>query len=322
MTNALRIKTETREQSTRKKKREEHKTVFQPMLKQVPDNELEKVRALIVAKGLLRKVATQNGVRYEITNAGWQFVKKYEDSSGSFVQQAELVELQYETMKPEISIVIPTLDEAKTIGAVLNAIQLQYPWEVLVLDASNDETALVAAKSGARVVRQNGHGKGGALRQAFHGLDSDIIVMLDGDASMRPQEIPSLVQAILDGADMAKGSRFLRGGYSEDLSFIRKIGNLIFVSLVNMFWSGTYTDLCYGLMAFRRSSLERLKPYLKSQHFQIETELCIRAKKLGMKVVEVPSIELRRMHGKSKLVGIRDSFRILQTIVREMLSPV
>ncbi len=116
------------------------------------------------------------------------------------MEQAELLELQsnsrmlqrmYEVVKPDISIVIPTLDESKTIGAVLNTIRLQYPVEVLVLDASNDETALVAARYGARVVKQNGHGKGSALRQAFHGLDSDIVVMLDGDASMRPQEIPS-----------------------------------------------------------------------------------------------------------------------------------
>ena len=302
-----------------------------------------------VENGLLRKVDTNNGVRYEITQVGWRFLKEYQNTQGNLEEASaapenngglqrsaadtpELLDflsepwrsrLAYEIMKPTIGVVIPTLNEVNTIGNVVDEISehMEYHSGVLIIDASDDDTALVAEKFGARVLRQGGQGKGSALRQAFYELDSDIIVILDGDASMRPQEIPSLVRAIIAGADMAKGSRFLRGGYSEDLSFIRKVGNLIFVSLVNMFWSGNYTDLCYGLMAFKRSSLERLKPCLKSQHFQIETEICIKAKKLGMKVVEVPSVELRRMHGVSKLIGIRDSFRIFQTIVHEMLSP-
>jgi GT2 family glycosyltransferase len=119
---------------------------------------------------------------------------------------------------------------------------------------------------------------------------------------------------------MAKGSRFLRGGGSRDLSLIRKIGNHLFVTLVNLVWSGRYTDLCYGFLAFRREALERLKPYLKSEHFQIETEMCIRARKLGLKVVEVPSVELKRSHGESKLSGMRDSLQILQVILREFIS--
>jgi GT2 family glycosyltransferase len=327
-------------------------------LKQVPDKEAEEVAAQVVAKGLVRKVATQNGVRYEITDAGWRFIREYQDidhdlaesksaliaDDGSlvekysgppetFVQRPVLLDflsdprrlrLQYEVIRPEVGIVIPTLNEAKSVGNILTEIplHLETPAEVLMVDASYDETPSVASKFGVRVLRQNGLGKGSALRQAFCALDSDIIVMIDGDGSMQPQEVPSLVQAIIGGADMVKGSRFLPGGYSEDLSFIRKVGNLIFVSLVNMFWSATYTDICYGLMAFRRSSLERLKPDLKSHYFQIETEICIKAKKLGMKVVEVPSAELRRMHGKSKLVGIRDSLRILRTIVHEMRSAV
>ena len=317
------------------------------LLKQVPDEEAEEVAAQVVAKGLVRKVATQNGVRYEITDVGWRFIREYQDiehdlaegksalltDDGSLVERPVLLDflsdprrlrLQYEVIRPEIGIVIPTLNEAKSVSNILAEIplHLETPAEVLMVDASYDETPLVASKFGVRVLRQNGLGKGSALRQAFCALDSDIIVMIDGDGSMQPQEIPSLVQAIIGGADMVKGSRFLPGGYSEDLSFIRKVGNLIFVSLVNMFWSATYTDICYGLMAFRRSSLERLKPDLKSHYFQIETEICIKAKKLGMKVVEVPSAELRRMHGKSKLVGIRDSLRILRTIVHEMRSAV
>jgi glycosyltransferase involved in cell wall biosynthesis len=209
-----------------------------------------------------------------------------------------------------------------TIGNVLKEIpkHAQYLSEVLVIDASDDETPLVAAKSGARVLRQRGEGKGSALRQAFCALHGDIIVMMDGDGCMQVQEIPRFVKAIVSGADMVKGSRFLKNGGSHDFSFVRKVGNLLFVTLVNLFWSGKYTDLCYGFLAFRREALERLKPYLTSNQFQIETEICIRAKKLGLKVVEVPSMELKRCHGKSKLSGIRASLEILQVILHEFVS--
>lgn len=240
-----------------------------------------------------------------------------------FLSDPRRLREQYETVRPDIGIAIPTLNEAENLGLILGKVSehLEHAPELLVIDASDDETPLVAAKFGAKVLRQRGQGKGDALLQAFYALGSDIVVMMDGDASMRPEEIPRFVEAIISGADVAKGSRFLRHGYSEDLSFIRKIGNLLFVSLVNLLWSAEYTDMCYGFMAFKRSALERLKPYLKSKGFQIETEICIRAKKLGMKVVEVPSVELRRIHGRSKLNGMRDTLRIFGAILREFLPP-
>jgi GT2 family glycosyltransferase len=144
--------------------------------------------------------------------------------------------------------------------------------------------------------------------------------MMDGDGCMQAKEIPRLVEAVVCGADIAKCSRFLKGGGSQDLSFIRKIGNLLFVTLVNLIWSARYTDLCYGFLAFRREALERLKPYLKSDRFQIETEMCIRARQLGLRVVEVPSMELVRRHGQSKLSGIRDSLQIFWVILHELIS--
>jgi cellulose synthase/poly-beta-1,6-N-acetylglucosamine synthase-like glycosyltransferase len=326
-------------------------------MEQVVEEDVKEAATRVLTRGLVRKVVTPNGIRYEITDAGWQFVREYEeitaelgggasnvaaDSDGvlptgsgllsvSLQQRPELIQfssdpaglhLLYEVMRPEIGVMIPTLNEVNTIGNVLKEIpkHVQYPSKVLVIDASGDETSLVARKYGAKVLRQHGQGKGAALRQAFCALDSDIVVMMDGDGCMQAEEIPRFVKAIVSGADMVKGSRFLKNGGSQDLSFIRKVGNLLFVTLVNLFWSGRYTDLCYGFLAFRREALERLKPYLTSDQFEIETEICIRANKLGLKVVEVPSVELKRSHGESKLSGMRTSLEILQTILHEFVS--
>jgi len=178
----------------------------------------------------------------------------------------------------------------------------------------------------ANVIVQNGRGKGAALRQAFDDadLDGDIIVMMDvmmdADGSMNPKEIALFIKALDSGVDLAKGSRFLPGGYSEDMNLIRRIGNRFFVLLVNSFWSANYTDLCYGFAAFRKDALEKLRPYLKSINFEIETEIFIKAKKLGLKVIEVPSVEFRRRHGKSNLSIFRDGSRILKIVFRELVN--
>ena len=223
---------------------------------------------------------------------------------------------------PNVTIVIPTMNEARCVEEVLRGTgkYLGKPGTIVVVDASSDETPDIAARLGVKVLKQQGQGKGSAMREAFHATNSEIVVIMDGDGSMRAEEIPQFIRVASSGADIVKGSRFLPGGGSEDLSLIRRIGNALFLSLVNFLWSTKYTDLCYGYIAFRKDALGRLKPYLNSDGFQIETEICIKAKKLGLRVLEVPSFELRRRHGKSKIHAMSDSFRILRTILAEWLS--
>jgi len=222
--------------------------------------------------------------------------------------------------KPTIDVVIPTLNEASVIEEVLQGVS-KYADRILVIDGhSVDETAEIARKLGATVIMQNGTGKGAALREAFDYIDSDIIIMIDADGSMRPEEIPVFIEAMTSGVDLVKGSRFLPGGHSEDLTFLRKVGNWTFKLLVNWLWSTRYTDLCYGFGAIKKEALRRLHPHLNSANFEIETEICIKAKKLGLKVVEVPSVEFRRRHGKSNLNTFQDGFRILRTILRELIT--
>lgn len=219
----------------------------------------------------------------------------------------------------KLSVVIPTRNEIGSIGQVIEEVK-KCADNILVIDGNSDDgTGEAARKLGVTVIMQNGNGKGAALREAFECIDGDIIVMIDGDGSMRPSEIPLLIDAITSGADLAKGSRFLPGGGSEDITLIRRLGNLFFLRLVNLLWSTKYTDLCYGLEAFRKSALIELCPCLKSKNFEIETEILIKAKKLGLRVVEVPSVELRRCHGNSNLNTLRDGFRILWRIMREII---
>lgn len=217
-----------------------------------------------------------------------------------------------------IDIIIPTLNEEHSIAEVIRELKLAGFSNILVIDGnSNDKTAAVAKRLGVTVLFQNGKGKGDALRQAFNydGIHGDIVVIMDADGSMNPQEVFSLIEALDSGVDAVKGSRFVRGGYTEDMTFIRRIGNGLFVLMTNLLCSTRYTDLCYGFAAFKREAIEKLYPYLQSKNFEIETEIFIKAKKLGLRVKEIPSIESRRKHGKSNLMAYKDGFRILKVII-------
>ena len=220
-------------------------------------------------------------------------------------------------LKSNIEVIIPTLNEEKTIGSIIER-TFTYTDKVLVIDGwSDDSTIEIAKKMGARIMFQNGRGKGAALKEAFEYVNGEIIVILDGDGSMKPEEIPMFLKGIYSGADIVKGSRFLGEGGSEDISLLRRFGNTLFTILVNIIWKSNFTDLCYGYMAFRKDTVKKLSPVLFSKGFTIETEMIIKAKKLGLKIIEVPSFELKRLFGQSKLKTFKDGWEIFITILKE-----
>jgi hypothetical protein len=138
---------------------------------------------------------------------------------------------------------------------------------------------------------------------------------MDADGSMSAEEIPSFVEELAEGTDIAKGSRFIEGGGTYYMSTPRRFGNTIMTSLVNVMVCSNYTDLCYGFVALNRKAIKALAPILESNNFEIETELFIKTKKLGLNVVEIPSVEYKRENGKSNLKTFRDGIKIFRTII-------
>jgi glycosyltransferase involved in cell wall biosynthesis len=221
-----------------------------------------------------------------------------------------------------VSVVIPTYNEALNLPSVL----LQIPraaTELVIVDGhSVDGTVEVARElwPDAVVVDQPGRGKGDALRAGFAAATGDIIVMMDADGSMTPREIPAFVEALVNGADLAKGSRHMHGGGSADLTVIRSLGNRVLGWMFNSIHGTDHTDLCYGYMAFWRTHLDAVMP--DCDGFEVETLLNVRAAQRRLRVVEVPSHEGRRLYGESNLHPVRDGVRVLRTLGRESVRSV
>jgi glycosyltransferase involved in cell wall biosynthesis len=222
---------------------------------------------------------------------------------------------------PSVSVVVPALNEARNLPHVLPKIPAWVSEVLLVDGGSSDETIQVARmlRPDIRIVSQPGRGKGDALRAGFSAAESEIIVMLDADGSMCPGEIESYVRMLLLGYDFVRGSRFMSGGSSRDITPPRFVGNKCLLWLVRALLGGSYTDLCYGYAAFRRDILPVFRLADESDHlgFEIETLLGIRAIAGDLRIAEVPSTESMRVHGRSHLHALRDGWRVLQTILRE-----
>lgn len=222
-----------------------------------------------------------------------------------------------ESVPPRISVVIPTHNEALNLHYILPRIPPLVSEVVLVDGHSTDDTIEVARRllPVIRIIEQVGKGKGDAVRIGFAACTGDIIIMLDGDGSTDPQEIPRFVQALLQGNDFAKGSRFIKGGGSTDITPLRLLGNYALCKLVNLLFWRRFSDLCYGYNAFWRYCLDYID--LDSDGFEVETQISLRMHKAHLRIVEVPSKEHPRIYGQSHLRTFRDGWRVLKTIMKE-----
>jgi len=217
----------------------------------------------------------------------------------------------------KVSVIIPALNEAENLPHVLPRIPAWVDEVILVDGHSTDDTVEVARQVRAtiRIVVQQGRGKGAALRTGVAAATGDIVVLLDADGSTDPAEIPAFVGALLAGADLAKGSRFMQGAGTADMSWFRRLGNLGFVWLVRLLFGGQYSDLCYGYNACWMHAVPSLN--LDGDGFEIETLINVRALRAGLKITEVASFEAPRIHGESRLRTIPDGWRVLKAICRE-----
>ncbi len=219
--------------------------------------------------------------------------------------------------RTRVSVVIPAMNEADNIGHVLEQLPEDLH-EVILVDGNSRDRTIEAAREvrpDIRALTQPGIGKGDALRAGFAAVTGNLVVMIDADGSADPAEIPRFVAALEAGADFAKGSRFLSGGGSADITGLRRMGNYFLSGTVNLLYGTHFTDLCYGYNAFWARCLPFIS--LDVPGFEVETLINLRIANAGMRISEVPSYEADRLSGETNLKTFRDGFRVLFTIIGE-----
>jgi glycosyltransferase involved in cell wall biosynthesis len=226
-----------------------------------------------------------------------------------------------------VTVIIPCYNEAESIAQVVkgfhrgNIAKDVFDFDILVVDNnSQDKTAKIAKKAGARVIYEPNPGKGNAMKTGFQNIhpEADCVMMLDGDNTYRPDEAMRMLEPLYsDFCDVVIGSR-LGGRISNGaMSTLNRGGNWIFAHMVRIIYRLNITDVFSGYFAWRRDILEELEPHIHSSGFAIEMEMITKMARMDCDVYSVPiSLDLR--DGQSSLRPFYDGMRILKMFTRNL----
>jgi dolichol-phosphate hexosyltransferase len=222
-------------------------------------------------------------------------------------------------LRTSITVVVPAKNEEQTLAKVLAELRVGYD-DILVIDGrSTDRTAEIARAAGARVISDNGRGKGDGVRCALRHLSREITVFFDADGSHIAADIARVVDPLLRGeADLVIASR-MRGGsdelFSSPAEALRLMGSTVITQFINTRFRVRLTDYQNGFRAIRTAALRQLG--LRENITTIEQEMAMRALKLGLRVTEVPSHELARQGGSSKIDVLSVWHRYIWQMLRD-----
>lgn len=216
--------------------------------------------------------------------------------------------------KGQVCVLIPTLNEAPTIGGLITEFRNLGYEDILVIDGhSSDGTPKVAASAGARVAEQTGRGKGNAIIEAFGMVEKPYILMIDGDGTYSPEDAEEMLGPLFSGADQVIGDRLTEENRAA-FSRLNYAGNQILNRLFKLAHGRYLNDILSGYRAFTRESVRQMR--LKESGFGIETEISAEAVRNAQNIHIVPIRYGKRSGTPTKLNPFHDGIKITSTIYR------
>ncbi|MEF8901524.1 MAG: S-layer glycoprotein N-glycosyltransferase AglJ [Halovenus sp.] len=213
-----------------------------------------------------------------------------------------------------VCILVPTYNEAPSIAGVVERFRAGGFENVLVIDGgSTDGTQDLAREAGARVVEQSGSGKGQAVREAIGYISAPYVLLVDGDATYRPEQADRMLEPLFAGdAEHVIGNRFA-DMQSGAMSRLNRLGNGLINRAFRFIHGRDFGDILSGYRAFTRESFERLS--LSAEGFGIETEMAVECVRRNVQTTVVPiTYESRPEESQTNLRPIRDGGVIILTL--------
>jgi glycosyltransferase involved in cell wall biosynthesis len=223
-----------------------------------------------------------------------------------------------------LSIIIPVYNEEKTIIEILHRIQnvnFGFDYEIIVIDSGSTdgtrellESRIQNSESRIHLISlSKNQGKGMALRRGFQEVRGRIIAIQDADLEYDPQELPKLIQPILENkTNVVYGSRFQQK--TEHRYFIFYLGNKLLSFLFRIFWGVHLTDPMTGYKVFKREILDRF--HLFTNGFEIEIELTTKILKAGEKILELPISYQSRTYAEGKKIKWFDGLKCIFLLIK------
>jgi glycosyltransferase involved in cell wall biosynthesis len=210
-----------------------------------------------------------------------------------------------------------TLNEIETVPITLPMIRKEWVDEILICDGgSTDGTVEWCREHGYTVLDLRG-GYGAALKQAVALSKGDIIIEYQIDGNSLPETIPVLIAKIAEGYDFVVASRYKDGAKSYDDDALTAIGNWGFTTLTNLLFSSSYTDVCMGYRAYRKSAFNVLKHDMTVTGLSWPIQANVQFARHGFRITEVGSDEPRRVGGERKMKPFKTGWEILTLLLSE-----
>lgn len=217
-----------------------------------------------------------------------------------------------------VSVVIPTLNEAGTIGHTINTIrkEVKYPHEIIVVDGnSTDETQKIVRNSSCcRLIIEPKQGYGAALKTGIKHAKGDVVVIVDGDGTYELKDVNLLIDALLrENAELCLGAR-MNGLYDKSMDITNYMGNRIITFAFNLLYKQKLMDSQSGFRAVKRSAIEKIELFEEDMAFA--TEMLVKFAKRSLKIIEVSTTYKPRTYGRSKLKRIKAGLEIFKVLIK------
>ena len=213
-----------------------------------------------------------------------------------------------------LTLIIPAKNEEDSLPQVLNEIKNYECNIIIILEESDLKTINSIKNFNCKILYQSGSGFGNALIEGMNSVETDYTCIFNADGSFDPKYLNEMLNLCKENKDFVFASRYMKEGGSDDDTLLTKIGNFIFSMMGNIFFSLKLSDILYTFLLGKTESFKKLD--LKSNDFCLCVEMPIKAKRLGMNIIDTPSYERKRIAGEKKVNEFKDGLKILTFIVK------